>query len=179
MEVFGDHSKYGLDLNLTAARITLNALTRNNQPLEDVVAFSALYSAYFLPSVTSDIFSTLYLLHSCVYHGIVAPQSAEGEVTEEAAEKTQDAVALARELVPQLERLLADVPAKEIVQIQLEAASEQPLDSARRRDMRMLSQELHYVMAQLRTAGIEHKGLEAWCEKAMMDVYLPKGRNAQ
>ncbi|KAI0823292.1 hypothetical protein BC628DRAFT_1385710 [Trametes gibbosa] len=91
LKVFGDHSKYGLDLTQEAARSLLHALHLHH-PLQDTITLTALFSVYNLPPVSSDLINSALLLTACfkhaseeslaVAHALVAPLQQLLEKTE-------------------------------------------------------------------------------------------------
>ncbi|KAI0643067.1 hypothetical protein C8Q79DRAFT_1002811 [Trametes meyenii] len=87
LKVFGDHSKYGLDLSLEAARPLLHSL-HLKYPLQDTITLTALFSVYKLPPVSSDLVCSALLLTACFKHS------------------SEESLAVARALVPSFQQLL-------------------------------------------------------------------------
>ncbi|OJT15572.1 hypothetical protein TRAPUB_6319 [Trametes pubescens] len=88
LKVFGNHSKYGLDLTLDAARPLLHGLHLHH-PLQDTITLTALFSVYKLPPVSSDLVCSALLLTACFKHA------------------SDESLAVARALVPSFQQLLA------------------------------------------------------------------------
>ncbi|KAI0629894.1 hypothetical protein C8Q77DRAFT_1065010 [Trametes polyzona] len=93
LKVFGDHSKYGLDLTLEAARPLLHALHLEH-PLQDTITLTALFGVYKLPPVSSDLVCSALVLTACFKHA------------------TEESLAVARALVPGLQSLLEKTDAR-------------------------------------------------------------------
>ncbi|KAI0350336.1 hypothetical protein OH77DRAFT_1081209 [Trametes cingulata] len=87
LKVFGDHSKYGLDLTLDAARPVLHSLHLHH-PLQETITLAALFSVYKLPPVSSDLVCSSLLLTACFKHA------------------SEESLAVARAFVPSLQQLL-------------------------------------------------------------------------
>ena len=89
LQVFADHSKYGIDLpHAQAARQLLHSL-HNEQPLQESITLSALLAAYKLPPVSEDLVSCAMLTSACF------------------KASTPESLAVANALVPALQGLLA------------------------------------------------------------------------
>ncbi|KAI9064658.1 hypothetical protein FKP32DRAFT_1757257 [Trametes sanguinea] len=87
LKVFGDHSKYGLDLTLEAARPVLHAL-HIEHPLQDTITFTSLFGVYNLPPASADLVCSSLLMTACFKHG------------------SEESLTVARALVPSLQQLL-------------------------------------------------------------------------
>lgn len=90
LQVFANHSKYGVDLpSEQAARQLLHSL-HNEQPLQESITLSALLAVYKLPPVSDDLVSCAMLTSACFKAN--TPQS----------------ITVAKALVPSLQGLLAN-----------------------------------------------------------------------
>ncbi|KAI0325054.1 hypothetical protein GY45DRAFT_1261603 [Cubamyces sp. BRFM 1775] len=87
LKVFGNHSKYGLDLTLEAARPILHSLHLEH-PVQDTITLTALFGVYKLPPVSSDLVCSALLMTACFKHG------------------SEESLAVARAFVPSLQQLL-------------------------------------------------------------------------
>ncbi|KAI0366948.1 hypothetical protein BV20DRAFT_1001599 [Pilatotrama ljubarskyi] len=87
LKVFGDHSKYGLDLTIEAARPLLHSLHLQH-PLQDTITLTALFSVYKLPPVSSDLVCSALLLTACFKNA------------------SKESLTVARAFVPSLQQLL-------------------------------------------------------------------------
>lgn len=89
LQVFADHTKYGVDLpNQSAARQLLHSL-HSEHPLQQSITLSALLAVYKLPSISDDLVSCAMLTSACFKAN--TPQS----------------ITVAKALVPSLQDLLA------------------------------------------------------------------------
>lgn len=105
LKVFADHPKYGFDLTSPqAARSLLHAL-HTKHPLEDTITLSALYGAYKLPAISSDLVSCAMLTSACF------------------KANTPESLTVADALVPSLQKMLAKTNPKKM---------EYPTDPAKR-----------------------------------------------
>lgn len=65
LQVFANHSKYGVDLpDIEAARQLLHSL-HIQHPIQDSITLSALLAVYRLPSISSDLVSCAMLTSAC------------------------------------------------------------------------------------------------------------------
>ncbi len=68
LDVFGNFAKYGVSLDIEAARWLLHSIYIK-RPLEDVLIVTALYSIYKLPPVSEDLASASLLAAACYNAG--------------------------------------------------------------------------------------------------------------
>lgn len=139
--MFGDHTKYGLDLpHIGAARQLLHAL-HVEHPLSDSVTLSALHGLYGLPAVAEDLVSCAMLTSACFKANTTASRT------------------LAHALVPALRGLLAHAqpahwkyPTK-------------PYPRNKRKDRVWLTWTLTKIEKALKAQKAPHEWLSEWREK--------------
>ena len=68
LDVFGNFAKYGVPLDIEAARWLLHSIYIQ-RPLEDVLIVTALYPIYKLPPVSEDLVSASLLAAACYNSG--------------------------------------------------------------------------------------------------------------
>ena len=175
LKVFGDRSKYGLDLDLTAARLAMHALAKH-RTLEETVAFAALYSLYLLPSVSSDVYSCAFVLRACLARSTRPPPEGTGADDAERAKldmKRAHALAVARALLPGLEKALQEMPEKELAAhaklLNGAVAELAPRDAMQKH---RLAGALKYVQGKLAELQIEHAWLTKWMEASGFTRYI-------
>ncbi|OBZ71595.1 Glucose 1-dehydrogenase 3 [Grifola frondosa] len=135
LKVFSDHSKYGLDLTLPAARRLLHALHQEH-PLQDCIMLAALYRVYNLPPVSSDLVSCTLLVVACYTH------------------PSPHARVVADEMVPHLRQLLESSKGPYTLKMTNGAPAE--------KEEKWMLRALYNVKAQLQKTGHEYRWLDKW-----------------
>ncbi|KAF4582407.1 hypothetical protein EYR38_002527 [Pleurotus pulmonarius] len=67
LKVFGDYSRYGVQMTLVSGRRLIHSL-HIKYPIEDTIAAASLYSVYSLPPIAQDLPSCSMLVHACYKH---------------------------------------------------------------------------------------------------------------
>ncbi|KAI0795646.1 hypothetical protein C8Q75DRAFT_888841 [Abortiporus biennis] len=150
LKVFGDHSKYGFDLNsLKAARHLLHALLET--PIQDSVTLSALWNIYKLPPISEDLVSCSMLAYVCFKHG------------------SKQSLTVANALVPSLQTLLEKNKPEEW---RLgKGHKERAQDIFKQRDWVALT--LSTVEENLKAQGVEVDWLSKWREAQRTTIAAP------
>ncbi|CAL1709309.1 unnamed protein product [Somion occarium] len=142
LKVFSDHSKYGFDLSSEkAARQLLHSL-HVEHPITDTMTLVALYKAYNLPPISSDLVACAMVTSACFKTG--SPES----------------LTVAKALLPSLRDLLKKTDVKEV---------EYPQDWKERlkaKEKTWLTWSLNKIQIALEKQGIESDWLKQWRESS-------------
>jgi len=138
LDVFCDHSKYRFPLSsITAARLLMHSL-HLKQPLASSVTLMALYPAYNLPPVSTDLVSCTMLATACLN------------------QENEQSKVLADALVPSIKRLLESTPP---------TPRSKPVRYSEDREPAWLARTLAKIEGVLEEQGRDHKWLHEWRER--------------
>jgi hypothetical protein len=139
LNVFCDHSRYRFPLSsITAARLLMHSL-HLKQPLASSVTLMALYPAYNLPPVSTDLVSCTMLATACLN------------------QENEQSKVLAEALVPSIKRLLQNTPP---------TPPSKPVRYSEDREPAWLARTLAKIEEVLEKQGRDHKWLREWRERS-------------
>ncbi|EJF61040.1 hypothetical protein DICSQDRAFT_161775 [Dichomitus squalens LYAD-421 SS1] len=138
LKVFGNHPKYGVDLNLDAAQLVLHSMHRWRRH-QDIITFATLFSIYGLPPVSSDLLSNALLLKALL------------------GKPTDESTAVANAMVPSLQRLLE----KTDPQTMIVEPRDRRLSNSKKTWLAFALKRIENV---LQSQGIEHGWLARWMD---------------
>ncbi|KAI0687285.1 hypothetical protein C8Q76DRAFT_661420 [Earliella scabrosa] len=141
LAVFSDRPKYGLDLDMDAAQITLHGL-QARRSVQECITFTSLFSVYNLPPVTSDLYCTAFLLRALFKDG------------------SEESLTVARTMVPSLKQLLESSDPQAM---SLANRTHRPHEGKHKR---RLARTLKTLGSSLDEHGIEHAWLDTFMDRS-------------
>jgi len=139
LDVFSNHSKYGFPLaSLAAARQLMHSLHLKH-PLASSVTLMALYPAYNLPAISTDLVSSTMLATACL------------------SQESKQSKVLTEVLLPSIKRLLKKTPP---------IPPSKPIRHSGDREQFWLARTLGKIEEALQKQGRDYGWLHEWRERS-------------
>ena len=139
MDVFSNHSKYGFPLASVAVARQLMHSLHLKHPLASSVTLMALYPAYNLPPISTDLVSSTMLTTACL------------------SQESKQSKVLIDALLPSIKRLLKSTPP---------TPPSKPICHSEDREQFWLARTLAKIEEALEKQGRDHQWLHEWRERS-------------